>query len=127
MLAHRRRESRNFFHVALEAALSAEDWATVRGCRARLEDLDKALLRGRRIRVRGSPVPGGVEDPLSLVGEESRLGVGLEAIRKENGEVLRDPSLIEAEVVKYFEALFQGRHRAGAGDLAPVFWPPFPA
>jgi hypothetical protein len=25
-----------------------------------------------------------------------------------------------AEVVKYFEALFQGRHRAGVGDLSPV-------
>jgi hypothetical protein len=59
MMAHRRRESRNFFQVALEAALAAEDWATVRGCRARLEDLDKATLRGRRIRVKGSPAPGG--------------------------------------------------------------------
>jgi hypothetical protein len=118
MVAHRHRESRNFFQVALEAALVAEDWAGVRGCRARLEDLDKALLRGRRVRVKGSP--GGAEDPLSLAGEESRLKVGLEATRKENGEVLRDPILIEAEVVKYFEALFQGRHRAGAGDLAPV-------
>ncbi len=105
MMAHRRRESRNFFQVALEAALAAEDWATVRGCRARLEDLDKATLRGRRIRVKGSQAPGGVEDPLSLASEESRLGVGLAAIKKENGEVLRDPSLIEAEVVKYFEAL----------------------
>jgi hypothetical protein len=58
IVTHRRRESRNFFQVALEAALEAEDWARVRGCRARLEDLDKALLRGRRVRVGGPRLPG---------------------------------------------------------------------
>jgi hypothetical protein len=78
------------------------------------------MSMGRRVRVKGTPAPGGVEDPLSLAGEESRLKGGLEAIKKEDGEVVRDPTLIEAEVVRYFEALFQGRHRAGEGDLAPV-------
>ncbi len=67
--------------MALEVALEAEDWPKVKGCRARLEELDRALLRGRRVRVRGATAPGGVEDPLSLAGEESKLKVGLEARR----------------------------------------------
>jgi hypothetical protein len=61
-----------------------------------------------------------VEDPLSLVGAEAGLRVGLEAIKKEDGSVVREPALVEEEMVSYFEALFQGRHVAGQEGLAPV-------
>jgi hypothetical protein len=34
--------------------------------------------------------------------------VGLDAIRREDGSVARDPVQVEEEVIKYFDALFQG-------------------
>ncbi len=57
MAAHRRRETRNFFQVALAAALETEDWPRVRGCRARMEELDRALLRGQKDSGKGSSCP----------------------------------------------------------------------
>jgi hypothetical protein len=45
---------------------------------------------------------------------------GLNAIKREDGSFVRDPVQIEAEVVRYFEALFQGRHAVGVGNLAPA-------
>jgi hypothetical protein len=119
-VAHRRREKRNFLQVARASALEVEDWPRVRGSRARLEELDRALVRGKCVRVGWSPAPGGMEDPLSLVGAEAGLKVGLEAIKREDGSVARDPALVEEEVVRYFEALFQGRHEGGREGLAPV-------
>jgi hypothetical protein len=112
-VAHRRRETRNFLQLALASALEVEDRPRVRGCRVRLEELDRALVRGKCVRVGWSPAPGGVEDPLSLVGAEAGLRVGLEAIKREDGSVVRDPGMVEEEVVRYFEALFQGRHVGG--------------
>jgi hypothetical protein len=124
MVAHRRREMRNFFQVALAAALEAEDWPRVRGCRVRMEELDQALLRGRRIRAGVAPAPGGLEDPLFLAAAEGKRDCDLEAIKLEDGSMTRDPALIEAEVTRYFEALFQGRHAVGSGcglrQLCPI-------
>jgi hypothetical protein len=39
-VAHRRRETRNFFQVVLGTALEAEDWPGVRVCRAKMEEMD---------------------------------------------------------------------------------------
>jgi hypothetical protein len=130
MVAHQRRETRNFFQVALAAALEAEDWPRVRGCRARMEELDRALLSGRRIRAGVAPAPGGLEDPLFLAAAEGKRACGLEAIKLEDGSITRDPALIEAKVTRYFEALFQGRHAVGSGnsvpsDSGPPFQPKF--
>ncbi len=63
-----------------------------------------------------------MEDPLSLVGAEAELKVGLEAIKREDGSVVRDPVLVEEEVVRYFEAIFQGRHEGGGGGKAWLRW-----
>ncbi len=119
MVAHRKRETRNFFQAALAAALEAEDWPRIRGCRARLEELDRALLRGRRIRAGVAPAPGGLEDPLFLAAAEGKRACDLEAIKLEDGSITRDPVRIEAEVTRYFETLFQGRHAVGAGNAVP--------
>jgi hypothetical protein len=120
MVAHRRRETRNFLQLALGAALEAEDWARVRGCRARMEEMDRAMLRGKSVRAGVSPAPGGHKDPLFLEGAERRRR-GIESIRKKDGSVLTEPAELEAEVVRYFEALFQGRHGGGGvGGQGPV-------
>ncbi len=55
-----------------------------------------------------------------MVGAEAGLRAGLEAIKKEDGSVVREPALVEEEIVSYFDALFQGRHVAGREGLAPV-------
>ncbi len=75
----------------------------------------------------GLPQPPGHEDPLFLEGVERRRR-GIEAIKKEDGSILIEPVEVKAEVVSYFETLFQGRHREGVGargqwTLAPPFSP----
>ncbi len=105
--------------MALAAALEAEDWPRVRGCRARMEELDRALLRGRRIRAGVAPAPDGLEDPLFPAAAEGKRACDLEAIKLEDGSITRDPGRIEAEVTRYFEALFQGRHAVGLGNSVP--------
>jgi hypothetical protein len=117
MAARRQRETRNFLQLVLAAALEAEDWARVWGCQARMEELDRAMLRGRSICAGVNPVSGGHEDPLFLEGSEKRWG-GIEAIRAVDGAIITDPSKVEAEIAGYFEALFQGRHKVG--DQGPV-------
>jgi hypothetical protein len=88
----------------LAAALEAEDWARVRGCRARMEELDRANF---------------------LEGSEKRWD-GIETIRAVDGAIFTDPSKVEAEIAGYFAALFQGRHKVGEGDQGPVdFGSPF--
>jgi hypothetical protein len=66
-----------------------------------------------------APAPGGLEDPLFLAAAEGKRACDLEAIKLEDGSVTRDPVRIEAEVTRYFEALFQGRHAVGAGNSVP--------
>ncbi len=109
MVAHRKRETRNFFQVALAAALEAEDWPRVRGCRAKMEELDRALLRGRRIRAGVAPAPGDLEDPLFLAAAEGKRACDLEAIKLEHGSITRDPGRIEEEVTRYFQRMVVGR------------------
>jgi hypothetical protein len=84
MAAHRQREMRNFLQLALAAALEVEDCARVRGCRARMEERDRARLRGKSIRAGVTPVLGGHEYLLFLEGAERR-----------RGGIVTDPSKVE--------------------------------
>ncbi len=43
--------------------LKAGYWPRVKRCRARMEEMDKNLLRGRCNRVRVIPTSGGIENP----------------------------------------------------------------
>jgi hypothetical protein len=54
-----------------------------------------------------------------LAAAEGRRACGLEAIKLEDSTITRDPAQIEAEVTRYFEALFQGRHAVGTGNSGP--------
>jgi hypothetical protein len=90
MVAYRPRETWSFFQMGLEAALEAEDWPRVRGCRAGMEEIDRFLLRGRCIRTKVSPATGGLEDPLFLTGKEGRHSPYLEAIKREESTIARD-------------------------------------
>jgi hypothetical protein len=81
---------------------------------------NRALSRGRCIRSKVAPSSGGRKDPLFLAGVENRHGTSLEAIKRVDCSVSRDPKQIEAEVICYFEALFQGKYALGTGNQTPV-------
>ncbi len=66
-----------------------------------MEEMDKALLRGRCIRFGVVPAPGGLD------GAEGRRWTSLKAIKKEEDSYSRNPGQIEAEIIHYCEALFQ--------------------
>ncbi len=48
--------------------METEDWPRVRRCRTRMEEMDRAMLRGKTIRAGVTPAPVGHEDPLFLEG-----------------------------------------------------------
>jgi hypothetical protein len=55
------------------------------------------------------------------IAQEGRHGrtPGLEAVKDSNGNILRAPEAVEAEVLSYFEASFQGRHTTSEADPEP--------
>ncbi len=45
----------------------------------------------------GTPAPDGLEDPFFMGAAEGSWGVGLEAVKREDGLVMRDPEQIKSK------------------------------
>jgi hypothetical protein len=119
-VAARNLHTRRFFTRALELALQNSDWPAVEACRHRLINFDKQVAAGMAVRAHVPLLPG--EEPsIYLLAKEGQYGrsPGLEAVKTVNGDVLREPEAVEAEVLAYFEALFQGRHVVTEEDPEP--------
>jgi exonuclease III len=110
-VAARNKHTRRFFTRALELALQDNDWLAIAACKARLQGFDQQLAAGLALRGHVPLIPG--EEPsIFLLAQEGKHGhsPGLEAVKNSNGDILREPEAVEAEILSYFEALFQGRH-----------------
>jgi len=110
-------QTRRFFVQALEDALQASDWETVEVCRGRVSEVDKWLAAGAAVRARCEAVEG-EETGVFQLAAEGRWGAspGLEAVKTEDGRVLREGGEVQGEILGFFEAIFQGRHEASAGQ-----------
>jgi exonuclease III len=117
--AARKFQSRRYFTKALEQALLTENWEVVENCRRDMKAIDQWIAAGVAARTK-QPVVEGEEAGVFHAAMEGRGGKssGLQAVRKVTGEILREPAAVEEEVFSFYEAIFQGRHRAAvaAGD-----------
>jgi len=127
LLAHRRRETIFLLRQALQVALVANDWPTVATIRGRLKLEDAHRRQGALIRSR-QPVLSGEEEDIFLTAPETRPPVAATRVRtawptdptQPQSVILTDPAEVEAEIIRYFEALFNGRHVASEASPEPV-------
>ena len=106
---------------ALEIGLAEGDWPSVAAARKRLHALDAAAAAGLAVRTH-TPLADDELPDVFHAQVEARHGpsTGLCAVRTEDGTVLTAPADVEAEVSRFFEALFHGRHVASAAASGPV-------
>jgi exonuclease III len=112
--------TRRFFVRALELALDADDWVTAEGCHHRLRALDRAAAAGIAVRS-GQPLLEGELPGIFHYAAEGRHGSspGVTAVADTDGVVHSSPAAVEAVILPYFEALFNGRHRSAADRPEP--------
>jgi len=128
LLAHRRRETVHLLREALQMALTAGDWPTVATIRSRLKEEDRHRRLGAAIRSRQPYITGEEEDIFSTVAADRRPAATVVKVRTAlpvtpedpPSRVLTDPASVEAEIVSYFDALFNGRHVATMAAPEPV-------
>ena len=128
LLAHRRRETLSLLRAALQAALVANDWPTAATIRERLKSEDTYRHQGAVMRARLPNISGDEEDIFALASELGRPPMVATKVRTacstEPGQppskILKEQQEIEAEIVAYFDALFNGRHVATPASPEPV-------
>ncbi len=119
--AKARFELRRFLTHCLERALDRRDWTEISACKRRIQDLDDWRMAGAAVRTHLPLVPGEQAGVLHAAAE-GRLGPtpGLTSVKDATGRVLTSEDEVQAEVLSFFEAIFQGRHVAAAGAAGPV-------
>ncbi len=128
LLAHRRRETLSLLRAALQAALAAKDWPTAATIKERIKTEDTYRHQGAVTRARLPNISGDEEDIFALASESGRPPMAATKVRTawptEPGQppskILNDQHEIEAEIVAYFEALFNGCHVATPAAPEPV-------
>ncbi len=115
--AKARFEMRRFFTFSLERSLDRRDWPEIEACKRRIRDLDNWSAAGLAMRAH-VPLADG-EQPglfhLAAVGRQG-LSTGLTSIKTAGGCTLTSEDEVQAEVLSFFEAIFQGRHAAAQGE-----------
>ena len=120
LVAGRRAATRRFYTRGLEIALETMNWAAVAACKKRLRECDAVAAAGLAVRS-GQPAADEEVPGLFHAAMEGRHGPspGLTAIKTTDGQILREPTEVEQEVLSYFQALFQGRHTATEAQPEP--------
>ena len=112
---------------ALELALEARDWPQVAACKSELHAFEMEMAAGLSVRTHLSLADNELPD-IFHIAAEGRHGPspGLLSVKTEDGVTLTAEDEVEAEITRYFSALFQGRHVAspdGPMDSGATFQP----
>ncbi len=121
LLAAKRHQSR-FFTAGISNALAAKDWATVEACRRQIRSLDAWPAAGVALRAHAMLVEEEEAGAFHLA-TKARHGrsPGLQAVKSAaTGANISDAAGVEAEVLGFYSAIFQGRHAAAADASDPV-------
>ena len=126
MVARGKRELKEYLMVALGLALTEKNWVEVSIIRGRLRDMMREECLGYKIRSRFKENLETEKASLFHVNREKKKSSqgGISCLRIGGAEVT-DKEEIEAEVLGYFGALFQGHHRAGGLNAGTPFEPDF--
>jgi hypothetical protein len=122
LLAAKRRQSRRFFTAGISHALATKDWASVEACRHQIRSLDAWAAAGIALQAH-APLVEEEEAGAFHLAAEARHGrsPGLQAVKSAvTGANITDAAGVEAEVLGFYSAIFQGRHAAAADASDPV-------
>ncbi len=119
--AKARFELRRFLTLSLERALDRRDWTEIAACKRRIQELDDWRAAGIAMRAH-VPLADGEQVGIFHLAAEGRQGPssGLTSIKTADGRTLTEPDEVQAEVMAFFEAIFQGRHAPAQGAGEPV-------
>lgn len=120
LCAHRRREMAYLTLAGLKIAYEEDDWEAIRGLKERLAGYAAYSLAGRAARSGQTVLEGAEAANIQVAAELCQNRNIHQNFRLRRGEeVLEDEEEVEEETIAFFEALFQGRHKASADRPEP--------